>query len=65
MKVDGIAALERFNQRYFPSLHQPVATERQTIDGAQDKAVARVEVRQPPVPTDVVAVLNDPALNIP
>src|SRR5262249_52336700 len=60
--VDRVAALRLDYRSELPALDVPVAFDRQFINRAQDETVARVEVRQSAVTTQVVAVLHDHSL---
>src|ERR1700722_2871430 len=65
MEVEWIAASQRLDRRKLPPASQYVLLERQRIDGAYDKAIAGVEIRQASVAGDVVAILNHETLDVP
>ena len=56
--VDRVAALGLEDESELPAVDQPVALERQIVDGVHDEAVARIVVRRPLAVGDVVAVLH-------
>src|SRR5580700_4289770 len=65
MEVERIAALQRLDRRKLPAAGQHALLERQRIDGAYDKAIAGVKIRQAAVAGDIVAILNHESFYVP